>query len=152
MSDRSEMQFYMSKNVDRASLRDVLATLIGMKIETDDQPDEYAPAVLMTTDYEAGFPLGVSIGWRKGVQPKPDHLAVARRLARHFKVHVATDLPEASPSQGDPYVWGVAEPDGTLVEMTEDVSATVTADQGLRLDPKSRRVIDGAAAFGPARL
>lgn len=141
MTPASELQFYLGRLVDIEDLRIILSDLLSMKIETVEHPLAEATAFMMTTDYAEGFPLGVNVSWRNAGWHKRDRLEIARQLARYLNTNVATDLPEDHPSFIDPYVWCVAEPDGTLTEVSEEISYQERG--GLVLDPQTRKVITG---------
>ena len=136
----SEMQFYLSAAVDCDDLIKVLSDLLGMKVETLEQPDSEALAFLLVTRYNSNFSMGISLSWREDIIPKHNYLEIAKYLANNYNIQVATDLPEGHPSKLNPYYWCVAEPDGTLLEMVEDTSGSEERD-GLILNVTSKKII-----------
>jgi hypothetical protein len=140
MGDRSEMQFYVGREIDEAALVTALTEALGIPVETLDHPNPAARAFLIVTRYATGFPIGASVAWPAGLGPRGDHLRVAAWLAKRFGTPVATDSP-AAPGGPDPYLWWVAQPDGALVEMAEDLQGPDSEGRGLVLDATSRRPI-----------
>lgn len=146
MTLSTEMQFYLSAMVERDDLIGVLADLLGMKLETLEQPDPEAGAFVMITTYAGDFPMGINVSWPPDMAPDRDDVAIAKHLAGHYRLFVATDLPENHPAKLDPFYWCVAEPDGAIVEMAEDISGANERD-GLVLDRNSRKLISDALIF-----
>ncbi len=133
MTSNTTMQFYLNKKVDDSSLISEFNTLLGMRVESIEQPDEQASAFLMVTEYETGFATGANISWNPELSPKNDYLEVAKRLAARYQTQVATDLPTSDPSASDPFYWCVASPSGTLAKITQDTN-NVNGDTGLILN------------------
>jgi hypothetical protein len=56
---------------------------------------------------------------------------------------VATDLPESHPSYLDPYVWFIAEPDGSAYVAAEQTDSEGGDPAALVLDEQRRSPVDG---------
>jgi hypothetical protein len=139
--ESTEMQLYLSEPVNTENIREVLSDFLGLMVETIDHPIEEATAFLIITEYKYGFPIGLNVSWRQGLQPKYNHLEIAQRIAAFYNASVATDLPDNNPEFSDPFIWCVVDPDGKFFEMTENISALIQQD-GLVLDQSSRKPLD----------
>lgn len=132
MTKNATMQFYLLREINEKDLIDELNALLGMRVESIDEPDEQAIAFLMTSKYETGFIMAVNLSWRAELTPKYDELELAKRLALCYHTYVATDLPASDPDASNPFYWSVAKPDGTVEKMVQDTS-TMSPDAGLIL-------------------
>ncbi|WP_149030866.1 hypothetical protein [Moorena producens] len=136
----TDMQFYLNKVVDEYELIQFLSQTLDLRCETLNYPDSQAEAFVMINDYDIGFPMDITISYTKGVSLGKDYLWLAKLLARSYQTLVATDLPEGHPDKMNPYCWCVAEANGYLVEMLEDLS-DVEDRQGLLLNSDSKKLL-----------
>lgn len=131
-------QFYVERTVDEAALIGALDEVLGLRCESLEVPDPAARCFVITQHYTRGFAQGVNVCWPLELSPALSRVETARALAARFRTQVATDYDDDSHEPANYYRWWVAEPDGTLVEMTEDPIERQSPD-GLVLDPASRR-------------
>jgi hypothetical protein len=137
---RQTMQFYLESAVEESSLLSKLSSILGLVLHHIDDPEKGGDGACLFMRYRCGFELGISIVLRRGLQPKTNGIDAARELSRWTNAFVATDLPEYAASASDPYVWCVAQPDGSVFLVDEDTSEP--GHGGLILDGKSRRPLD----------
>jgi len=143
MKDSSEMQFYLDKMIDTKELIDFFSNVLAMKVMTLDNFDDDAPAFMQLTEYVTGnFPLAINIAWNKFIKPlvSYSHIEVASQLAQRYQVAVVTDLPEEHSLADDPFCWCLAEPDGSVSEISEDVTAE--EPDGLLLDEETKKKLE----------
>lgn len=114
------MQLYLNTKLDQRSLIDQLNTLLGLRVETIEQPDEEATAFMMLTEYETGFPTGINVSWNGHATPKTDYLNVAKQLASRYRTQVATDLPRNDRYADNPFYWYVIEANGTVAKIAQE--------------------------------
>jgi hypothetical protein len=141
MKDSCEMQFYLNKIINPEDLVDFFSTVLAMNVTTLDNFDGNAPAFLQLTEYETGqFPIGINIAWNQFVMPLVgSDIEVAKKLAQSYQVAVVTDLPDGHPLQDDPFCWCIAEPNGAVSEISENVAAEKSQPEGLLLDDNTKK-------------
>jgi hypothetical protein len=111
-----------------------------MKVMTLDNFDDDAPAFMQITEYDTGnFQIGLNIAWNQFIKPLvySSDIEVASQLAQRYQVAVVTDLPEEHSLADEPFCWCLAEPDGSVSEIAEEV-AVVDRD-GLLLDEDTKK-------------
>jgi hypothetical protein len=142
MKDSSEMQFYLNKVIDTKELIDFFSNVLAMKVMTLDNFDDDAPAFMQITEYETGnFPIGINLAWNKFLKPLIfSHIEVASQLAQRYQVAVVTDLPEEHSLVDDPFCWCLAEPDGSVSEISEDIIAEES--EGLLLNEDTKKKLE----------
>ncbi len=137
MRKLSEMHFYLNKMLKPDELVIFFSDALSMKISTLDDPTDGAPAFLQLTPYESGsFPLGVNIAWNPSHALRASHIEIAVRLSLYYNALVVTDLPDGYPRKEDPFRWCIAEPDGSLSEISECMT---DEKDGLELDETTRK-------------
>ncbi|OQY54907.1 MAG: hypothetical protein B6245_20570 [Desulfobacteraceae bacterium 4572_88] len=137
MRKLSEMHFYLDKIPEPEELAVFFSDALSMAVSTLDDPIDEAPAFLQLTPYESGsFPLGVNIAWNPSHASHMSHIEIAVRLSRFCNAQVVTDLPDGYPRKADPFRWCIAEPDGSLSEISECMT---DEKDGLELDETSKK-------------
>jgi hypothetical protein len=131
-------QFYAERTIDEVALIGALDEVLGIRCESLDVPDPAARCFVITQQYTRGFAQGVNVCWPADLSAAASRVDTARALAVRFGIQVATDYDDDGHEPANYYRWWVAEPDGTLVEMTEDPIERRSPD-GLVLDPATRR-------------
>ena len=133
----NDIQFMLPIELDEGELVSALSSLLGQPVESHEHPDPLARVFLLYRRDPGGFPT-YALLMVDQANPRPQPMDVARTVARHYQVPVATDLPDGHPLADDPYWHAVVDPDGTAWALAEDDDAMARTG-GLALAERTRR-------------